>query len=643
MANYRAISSGVWSDLARWQDDSLGYFANSTVLPTTADDVYANNFTVTIDGTRNASTIRNTAFTPPTNLGAMSIPQMSSNTTPSGTAAASGFSNPNAAWWAFDRNTGTAWQSPNVAGQWLSYQFPTGRIIKRYGFFTSSTLAQGPRTWTFEGSNNGSTWVVLDTQTNFVTGVSTFFSFDISANTTSYTYYRMNVSAVQGGGTNPTAIAELEMSEVTNLYGSIVAGGGFTFANGGNLTCSAPTNSVFNRAVGSVYCLTFDLPSGQSATFNGSVNFVDGVTNGRNILVQNTGTFNMVGDYGLTNVGFNTRAVITVNASTTINLIGNITNSQLVNNSSSTLWVFAGNPTINITGNVSGGNTNNFSAAVGNGIYCATTTTINITGNITTNSASSIWFNTSGTLNLIGNVTGGTAYPAVFNTGAPATIDILGTTTSGSGFPAISGLATTFVKVRGNIINTDTYAAIHAGRVTIDDNVTSWQFKDSTNTITRTLYTPGVALGNPATTNVRNGVTYGPALELTGTLVVANPSNVLLGVPTDNTTGTYSTTPTLIATEIFTKLLSSTDFNTSGSFGKLVKDNLDAQVSTRLASASYVAPDNADITAIKAVTDTLTDVATETTSLAIKARTDLIPNNPASVDAVGAIVASYNV
>jgi hypothetical protein len=160
--------------------------------------------------------------------------------------------------------------------------------------------------------------------------------------------------------------------------------------------------------------------------------------------------------------------------------------------------------------------------------------------------------------------------------------------------------------------------------VVIDDNVTSWQFKDSTNTITRTLYTPGVALGNPATTNVRNGVTYGPALELTGTLVVANPSNVLLGVPTDNTTGTYSTTPTLIATEIFTKLLSSSDFNTSGSFGKLVKDNLDAQVSSRLASSSYVAPNNADISAIKA-------------------RTDLIPNNPASVDAVGAIVASYNV
>jgi hypothetical protein len=554
----------------------------------------------------------------------MSIPQMSSNTTPSGTAAASSTQGAGVAWRAFDRNTGTVWQTTSFNSGWLSYQFPTGRIIKRYGFFTFTTPGRNPRTWTFEGSNDGSSWTTLDTQTNFVTGVSTFYSFDISANTTSYTYYRINITATQTLG-QVIEIAELEMSEITNLYGGTVAGGGFTFANGGNLTCSAPTNSVFSNAVAGVYCLTFDLPSGQSATFNGSVNLVLGVANGRNILVQNTGTFNMVGDYGLVNSSSSGRYTILVNSSTTINLIGNITCSQSAAGiSSTTLLINAGNPTINITGNASGGNTNSLGALNGNAIYCITTTTLNITGNITTNSTPSIWFNTSGTLNLIGNATGGNAHPAVFNTGAPATIDILGITTSGSGYPAIQGLATTLVIIRGNVVHTDTYAAIYAGRIVINNNVTSWQFKDSTNTITRTLYTPGVALGNPATTNVRNGVTYGPALELTGTLVVPNPSNVLLGVPTDNTTGTYSTTPTLIATEIFTKLLSSSDFNTSGSFGKLVKDNLDAQVSTRLASASYVAPDNADISAIKA-------------------RTDLIPNNPASVDAVGAIVASYNV
>jgi hypothetical protein len=541
MANYRAIANGNWSSLAIWEDDSIGYFAPSSVLPTSADNVYSNNFTVTIDGTRNAFTIRNTAFIPPTNLAAMSIPQMSSNTSPSGVAAASNQSN-GAAFQAFDRNTNLGWGS-TLATAWLSYQFPTGKIIKRYGFLTTTNNTINPRTWTFEGSNNGSTWTTLDTQTNFVTGISTFFSFDISTNTTSYTYYRINVSAVQSGSS--LAITELEMSEVTNLYGGIVAGGGFTFANGGNLTCTAPTNSVFNRAVGSVYCLTFDLPSGQSATFNGSVNDVPNIGSGRSILVQNTGTFNMVGDYGIFNGGSGSgnRMNIFINGGTTVNVIGNLTNSHSVTNSNTlgTIYVNNNSAILNITGNVSGpaGNT---LLAFYNTIYCHTSCIINLTGNITTNSAASIWFNTSGTLNLIGNATGGNAHPAVLNQGAPATIDILGTTTSGSGYPAIQGLATTFVKVRGNVVNTDTYCAIYAGRVVIDNNVTSWQFKDSTNTITRTLYTPGVALGNPATSNVRNGVTYGPALELTGTLAVPTADNVRKGVPVDATIGTAELT-----------------------------------------------------------------------------------------------------
>jgi hypothetical protein len=593
MANYRAISSGVWSDLARWQDDSLGYFANSTVLPTTDDNVYANNFTVTIDGTRNAFTIRNTAFTPPTNLGAMSIPQMSSNTTPSGAAIASAQQSAGvAAWNAFDRNTGTAWNPGTANTGWLGYQFTSGKVIKRYGFFSHTTNTQSPRTWTFEGSNNGSTWVVLDTQTNFVTSVSIFYSFDISANTTSYTYYRINVTAVQTLG-NFVVIPELEMSEVTNLYGGIVAGGGFTFANGGNLTCSAPTNSVFNRAVGSVYCLTFDLPSGQSATFNGSVNEVPNISNGRSILIQNTGTFNMVGDYDINANANNFRYSLFINGSTTINLVGNINNSH--NTSSgivNTLFINAGNPVFNITGQISGGNTNT-GGQNGNAIYFSTSTTVNLTGNIVTNSSVTLFFPTSSTLNLVGNVTGGTSFPAILNITSPMTIDILGETTSGSGSPAVSGLATTFVKVRGSVINTDTYNAIYAGRVTIDDNLTFWQYKDSTNTINRTLYASGVSIGNPAEDDVREGVDYGPSLELTGTLAVPTPDNVRKGVPVDATIGTAD----LTAADMWNYLAS--NITTSGSIGEVVKN--------------------------------------------IKTKTDLIPNNPTSNESVGAIVASYNI
>jgi hypothetical protein len=539
MANYRAVANGNWSDLAIWEDDSIGYFAPSSVLPTTADNVYANNFTVTIDGTRNAFTIRNTAFTPPTNLGSMSIPQMSSNTTPSGAAAASSVTSTNVAWRAFDRNTGTFWQSGVNNTGWLSYQFPTGKIIKRYGFFSYITNSNNPRTWTFEGSNDGSNWTVLDTQTNFVTGVSTFYSFDISANTTSYTYYRINITAAQG--TTTPVIPELEMSEVTNLYGGTTAGGGFTFANGGNLTCTASNGIEVGSATAP---LTFNLASGDSATFNGNITSVSNVSNYRAINVIGTGTFNMVGNVGI-NQGSNAqpRYSMFISNTPTINLIGSVTNStsNAFANATATSIFVNGNCTLNITGNVSGSNVNVFVTGYG-GIFCNTTCTINITGNITTNSNPSIWFNTSGTLNLIGNATGGTAYPAVFNQGAPATIDILGITTSGVGAPAIQGLITTFVKVRGNVVNTDTYCAVLAGRVTIDNNVTSWQFKDSTNAITRTLYTAGVPLGNPDEDDVRDGLDYGPSLELTGSMIVAPASSVRKDVPVDNTVGTAEIT-----------------------------------------------------------------------------------------------------
>jgi len=49
MADYRAISTGVASDLARWQVWDGSAWVAATVLPTLGDDVYANGFTVTLD------------------------------------------------------------------------------------------------------------------------------------------------------------------------------------------------------------------------------------------------------------------------------------------------------------------------------------------------------------------------------------------------------------------------------------------------------------------------------------------------------------------------------------------------------------------------------------------------------------------
>lgn len=55
MANVYATKNGVWSDITVW---------NTGALPTTADDVFANNFTVDIDIDVTVLSIRNTAAAP---------------------------------------------------------------------------------------------------------------------------------------------------------------------------------------------------------------------------------------------------------------------------------------------------------------------------------------------------------------------------------------------------------------------------------------------------------------------------------------------------------------------------------------------------------------------------------------------------
>jgi hypothetical protein len=364
-------------------------------------------------------------------------------------------------------------------------------------------------------------------------------------------------TATWNGGTLPTAADDVFANNFTvtidgtftvltirttaNTTPAITAGGLFTFANGGDLTCTA-ANGIICRDVNSTNNVTFDLPLGQSATLRASVSFFQfAVGNSRPILVQNSGTFNMFGNYDINSSGnaFN-RAVIQVSSGApTINIVGNITSSITnIFNVQPTIWISNGTPTINITGNVSGGFSNTFTAGAGNGIYSQSISTINITGNVTTNLTPSIYL-AAGILNVTGNVTGGNSHPAIFGTGSPI-IDLLGLTTSGTNRAAVEGSLTTLVKIRGNVINTDTYTAIYAGRVVVDSSVVSWRFKNSTNAITRTLYS---VVGMPATNNVRFGTTYGGSNELTGTLAMPIPATVLLGVLTDSTTGTLLMTP----------------------------------------------------------------------------------------------------
>lgn len=147
------------------------------------------------DGADNAST---TVITPKMSSSTTWVSEPSEN---GGIVTQSSFYNATYLGWnAFGQSTGR-WMTPlyTVTG-WLAYQFPTPHLINKYYIQGQAGLDRNPGTWTFEGSNNGSSWDILDTQTGitgWVNGVFKLFTFVIEGGST-YTHFRLNVSATDG-------------------------------------------------------------------------------------------------------------------------------------------------------------------------------------------------------------------------------------------------------------------------------------------------------------------------------------------------------------------------------------------------------------------------------------------------------------
>jgi hypothetical protein len=325
---------------------------------------------------------------------------------------------------------------------------------------------------------------------------------------------------------------------------TILAGGQFRFANGGNLTCTA-TQAIY---VGSTTpTLEMTLASPNTAIFNGSVLTLTNTNNYNAIKLSGTGTLTCTGNYTVDN-GSATKQIIYVTSTGTLNVIGNLSSTiSSAAGAANTLRIDA-NATVNVTGDItaSSGVINAGGSAT---VICNSNSTLNVTGNITGGATLGI-YTIGSTVNIIGSITGGTSVSGLLNNTGAATISLTGVATSSATQPAINvsiayttaAASGTLVKISGNPVNANGLMAIIAPRITIDTATSSWLFQISTGG-NRTLYAAGVALGNPATSNVRFGTTYGASSELTGTLIVPSPSNVLQGVGTDATTGTLLMTP----------------------------------------------------------------------------------------------------
>jgi hypothetical protein len=228
MAVRFAISSGNWSTGSTW--DSFAQLG----FPNGDDDIYTNSYTVNMNQSVDVRSLNNS--TTPRIVENIATPAMTSNATPSGFVYASGFIAGNDPFRAFDQTIGAGWAgNVNNTGT-LTYEFPTARNIKRYAMRGwSISVNNVPRQWAFQGSNDNIVFTTLETVTASL-AVGGVYTSAILANTASFTFYRINITAVQTAGNSP-GILELELTESTGSGAGNLSGGSFNF-NSGSISAS---------------------------------------------------------------------------------------------------------------------------------------------------------------------------------------------------------------------------------------------------------------------------------------------------------------------------------------------------------------------------------------------------------------------
>lgn len=108
-----------------------------------------------------------------------------------------------------DNDPRTKWLTFNPTG-WVAFKMPAAVAIGSYAMVSANdSPGRDPQNWTLEGSNDGTTWTVLDTRTNQTFDErfqSRKFEF---TNHTAYSNYRLNIT--QNAGEPLTQLADLNL------------------------------------------------------------------------------------------------------------------------------------------------------------------------------------------------------------------------------------------------------------------------------------------------------------------------------------------------------------------------------------------------------------------------------------------------
>jgi hypothetical protein len=121
---------------------------------------------------------------------------------------------------AFDGEPTTRWLTAAASTGFVGFQFTnnTSYVIKSYRIWNlslASTLSRSIKDFSLQGSNDGSNWTVLDSQTNQVSWEATEARNYIFDNDTAFSYFKLVITANNGG--SYTGLNELELFETSDF------------------------------------------------------------------------------------------------------------------------------------------------------------------------------------------------------------------------------------------------------------------------------------------------------------------------------------------------------------------------------------------------------------------------------------------
>jgi hypothetical protein len=382
-----------------------------------------------------------------------------------------------------------------------------------------------------------------------------------------------SASAVVNGG---FFIPNNDVTITSNIFGNY----GIVATNEYVIRCTGSNSSTIIGNIstgGNNYTVGVSMVQGSSLTVTGSVqcssNLSGGGTNNRAIFSTSSGSLRISGSVasGGNGTGLGT---IHINSATTVDIRGEVSSRGLTLQGPA---IFTqGNANINIVGDV-------ITSAVAAINMSTGTSVLTITGSIyqLPSSTSTLQINVGGTscnVNVSGSVFAGLIATAI-NHATAGSSNILGPISASIGAVGVAfSNASHILTATGPFYNVNGRNAVYAQTLRLLSGSTpTWTFDTETFGEQRTLYTADFPGNFPSTSNVRQGVIFGNTGQFVGTVAIPVASNVLLGVPVGNTTGSASFTTQTVWS------VATSSLTTPGSIGE------------RLRNAATVATDAASI------------------------------------------------